>query len=56
MESVIVSILTSVIGLGVGAASVVVYNNKRENNALKKADDDKEKRMGKYSQGLTGLM
>jgi len=26
------------------------------NDALKKADDDKEKRMGKYSQGLTGLM
>lgn len=26
------------------------------NDALKKADADKEKRMGKYSQGLTGLM
>lgn len=26
------------------------------NDALKKAEADKEKRMGKYSQGLTGLM
>lgn len=26
------------------------------NDAVKKADDDKEKRLGKYSQGLTGLM
>jgi len=26
------------------------------NDALKKAEDDKERRMGKYSQGLTGLM
>jgi len=43
MESIIVSILTSVIGLGVGAASVVIYNNKRENNALKKADNIIEK-------------
>ncbi|MBQ1812722.1 MAG: ribonuclease Y [Bacilli bacterium] len=39
----IVSILTSVIGLGVGAASVLVYNNSRSNNALKKADDIIEK-------------
>ena len=26
------------------------------NDAMKKVDADKEKRMGKYSQGLTGLM
>ncbi len=26
------------------------------NDAMKKADDDKEKRMGKYGQGLSGLM
>ena len=26
------------------------------NDAVKKADDDKEQRLGKYSQGLTGLM
>lgn len=26
------------------------------NDAVKKADADKEKRLGKYSQGLTGLM
>ena len=26
------------------------------NDAVKKADVDKEKRLGKYSQGLTGLM
>ena len=26
------------------------------NDAVKKADTDKEKRLGKYSQGLTGLM
>ena len=46
MEGIIVSILTSVIGLGVGAASVLVYNNSRSNNALKKADDiiDKAKK------------
>lgn len=43
MENVILSILTSVIGLGVGAASVIVYNNVRSNNALKKADDIIEK-------------
>ena len=43
MENVILSILTSVIGLGVGAASVVVYNNNKANNALKKADDIIEK-------------
>lgn len=39
MENVILSILTSVIGLVVGAISVIVYNNSRTNNALKKADD-----------------
>ena len=43
MENVIVSILTSVIGLGVGAASVVVYNNNKSNGASKKADDIIEK-------------
>ena len=43
MEIVILSILTSVIGLGVGVASVIVYNNVRSNNALKKADDIIEK-------------
>ena len=26
------------------------------NDAVKKSDIDKEKRLGKYSQGLTGLM
>lgn len=26
------------------------------NNALKKADDDKNKKLSKYGQGLTGLM
>ena len=46
MEYIMLSILTSVIGLGVGAASVVVYNNSRTNNALRKADDiiDKAKK------------
>ena len=43
MENIIVSILTSVIGLGVGAASVIVYGNSREKSALKKADDILEK-------------
>ena len=38
MEGIIVSILTSVIGLGVGAASVVVYNNSKGNSASKKAE------------------
>ena len=26
------------------------------NDAVKKADSDKEKKLGKYGQGLTGLM
>lgn len=43
MENVILSILTSVIGLGVGAASVIVYNNNKSNSALKKAEDIIEK-------------
>ena len=30
MEHVIFSILTSVIGLGVGAVSVIIYSNKKE--------------------------
>ncbi len=38
MEGIIVSILTSVIGLGVGAATVLVYNNSRENSASKRAE------------------
>ena len=32
METVIVSILTSVIGLGVGAVSVIIYSNKIQIN------------------------
>ena len=43
MENIIVSILTSVIGLGVGAASVIVYNSNKANSATKKADDIIEK-------------
>lgn len=43
MENVILSILTSVIGLGVGAASVVVYSNTKEKNASKKAEEIIEK-------------
>lgn len=39
METVIVSILTSVIGLGVGAVSVIVYNNSKENRTSKKAEE-----------------
>ena len=36
MEGIIVSILTSVIGLGVGAVSVIIYSNKKEKALLKK--------------------
>ena len=43
MENVILSILTSVIGLGVGAASVVVYNNRKSNSASNKAESIIEK-------------
>lgn len=43
MENVILSILTSVIGLGVGAVSVLVYNNSKEKSALKKAEEIIEK-------------
>ena len=39
METIIVSILTSVIGLGVGAVSVIIYNGSKENNANKKAEE-----------------
>ena len=39
METVIVSILTSVIGLGLGVGSVLIYNNRRSEGAYKKADD-----------------
>jgi len=43
METVLVSILTSVVGLGVGVASVIVYNNSKENRASKKAEEILEK-------------
>lgn len=43
MEGIIVSILTSVIGLGVGAASVIIYSNKKEKGASKKAEEILEK-------------
>ena len=39
METVIVSILTSVIGLGLGVGSVLIYNNRRSEGAYKKADE-----------------
>ena len=39
MEGIIVSILTSVIGLGVGAVSVIIYSNKIEKGASKKAEE-----------------
>lgn len=43
MEIITISILTSVIGLGVGAASIVIYYNKKADSALKKADEIIEK-------------
>ena len=43
MEGIIVSILTSVIGLGVGAVTVIIYNGRRENSASKKAEEIIEK-------------
>ena len=43
METVIVSILTSVIGLGLGVGSVLIYNNRRSDGAYKKADEIIEK-------------
>ena len=43
MEGIIMSILTSVIGLGVGAATVIVYNNNKANSASKKAEEIIEK-------------
>ncbi|HOO67860.1 MAG TPA: ribonuclease Y [Bacilli bacterium] len=43
MEMVIVSILTSVIGLGVGAVAVVIINNNKGNKAGKKAEEIIEK-------------
>lgn len=43
MEGIIVSILTSVIGLGVGAVSVIIYSNKKEKGASKKAEEILEK-------------
>ena len=43
MEGIIVSILTSVIGLGGGAVSVIIYSNKKEKGASKKAEEILEK-------------
>ena len=43
MEGIIVSILTSVIGLGVGAVSVIIYSNKKEKGTSKKAEEILEK-------------
>ena len=43
MEGIIVSILTSVIGLGEGAVSVIIYSNKKEKGASKKAEEILEK-------------
>lgn len=43
MENVILSILTSVIGLGVGAVSVLVYNNNKGKSASKRAEEIIEK-------------
>ena len=43
MEGIIVSILTSVIGLGVGAVSVIIYSNKKEKGASRKAEEILEK-------------
>ena len=43
MEGIIVCILTSVIGLGVGAVSVIIYSNKKEKGASKKAEEILEK-------------
>ena len=46
MDTILLSILTSVIGLGAGVVSVVVYNNKKATNASKKSDEiiDKAKK------------
>lgn len=46
MDTILISILTSVVGLGVGITSVVIYNSRRENSASKKYDDivDKAKK------------
>ena len=43
MEHVIFSILTSVIGLGVGAVSVIIYNNVRVSSASNKVEEILEK-------------
>ena len=43
MEIVLVSILTSVIGLGVGVTGVILYNNNKGNVASKKSDEILEK-------------
>ena len=43
MEGIIVSILTSVIGLGVGAVSVIIYNNVRVSSASNKVEEILEK-------------
>ncbi|MDD4027675.1 MAG: ribonuclease Y [Bacilli bacterium] len=46
MDTLLLSILTSVIGLGVGVTSVVIYNSRRVNSASKKHDEivDKAKK------------
>lgn len=43
METVLISILTSVVGLGLGGVIVTVYNNKKGNIASKKAEEILEK-------------
>lgn len=46
MDTLLLSILTSVIGLGAGAAGVIVYNSRKANNASKKSEEiiDKAKK------------
>ena len=46
MEHVIFSILTSVIGLGVGAVSVIIYNNVRVSSASNKVEEILENKKG----------
>lgn len=43
MDTILLSILTSVFGLTLGATSVIIYNYKRGNNLSKKADNIIEK-------------
>lgn len=46
MDTILLSILTSVIGLGVGATTIIIYNSKRVNSASKKYEEivDKAKK------------